>query len=122
MKLILEALQANDGDCLLLHHQNGTATTRVLIDGGARGIYWKILRRRLDALRNGKRLDLRMLMVSHIDADHITGLVDMFRAMKKEEEDTGETFCRIARSGSTPSRSSPEARRPSRSQRPSAPR
>ena len=37
----------------------------------------------------------RMLMVSHIDADHITGLVDMFWAMKKEEEDTGETFCRI---------------------------
>ena len=92
MKLILEALQANDGDRLLLHHQNGTATTRVLIDGGARSTGRS---RGGGSMRSatGSGSICGMLMVSHIDADHITGLVDMFRAMKKEE-DTARMFCR----------------------------
>jgi beta-lactamase superfamily II metal-dependent hydrolase len=95
MKLTLEALQAADGDCLLLHYERKGATTRVLVDGGSRGIYSKVLRKRLDELRGDAPLDLRMLMVSHIDGDHVTGLVDMFRAMTREDEDTGEPFCRI---------------------------
>jgi beta-lactamase superfamily II metal-dependent hydrolase len=95
MKLTLEALQAADGDCLLLHHSKDSAMTRVLVDGGSRGIYSKVLRKRLDELRGNDRLDLRMLMVSHIDGDHITGLVDMFREMKHEDDETGEPFCRI---------------------------
>jgi beta-lactamase superfamily II metal-dependent hydrolase len=95
MKLKLEALQAADGDCLLLHHEKNGATTRVLVDGGSKGIYSKVLRKRLDQLRGVDPLDLRMLMVSHIDADHVTGLVDMFRTMTREDEDTGEPFCRI---------------------------
>ena len=95
MKITLEALQAADGDCLLLHHEKDDRTTRVLIDGGSRGIYTKVLRKRLDELRGDARLDLRMLMVSHIDGDHMSGLVDMFRAMTREVEDSGETFCRI---------------------------
>jgi beta-lactamase superfamily II metal-dependent hydrolase len=95
MKLTLEALQAADGDCLLLHHERQGALTRVLIDGGSRGIYSKVLRERLDELRGDARLDLRMVMVSHIDSDHITGLVDMFREMRREDEETGQPFCRI---------------------------
>ena len=95
MKLTLEALQAADGDCLLLHHERKGAMTRILVDGGSRGIYSNVLRTRLDELRGNAPLDLRMLMVSHIDSDHVTGLVDMLRAMRREDEDTGEPFCRI---------------------------
>ena len=37
MKLTLEALQANEGDCLLMHYERpGTRSVRVLIDGGPR--------------------------------------------------------------------------------------
>ena len=37
MDFTLEALQANDGDCLMLHYRPSSAAkmTRVLIDGGA---------------------------------------------------------------------------------------
>jgi beta-lactamase superfamily II metal-dependent hydrolase len=97
MSLTLEALQANDGDCLLLHHEPGAggARTLVLIDGGSAGIFRRVLKPRLDELRGNSRLDLRMVMVSHIDADHITGIVDMLREMKRQEDDGEETSWRI---------------------------
>jgi beta-lactamase superfamily II metal-dependent hydrolase len=69
----LEALNANDGDCLLLHH----GSTLILIDGGSAGVYRDTLKPRLEQLRGGGRLDLRMALVSHIDADHITGIQDL---------------------------------------------
>jgi hypothetical protein len=56
----LEALQANDGDCLILHYQKTAAATpvRVLIDGGSAGVYNTILKPRIDQLRGKKPLDL----------------------------------------------------------------
>ena len=80
MKLTLEALQAADGDCLLLHHERKGAAAGSLVDGGSRASTRTMLRKRLDELRGNAPLDLRMLMVSHIDSDHVTGLVDMLRA------------------------------------------
>jgi len=93
----LEALQANDGDCLLLHYQK-TATAqavRVLIDGGSAGVYSSVLKPRLDQLRGKKPLDLRMVMTSHIDADHITGILDLFKALAQLRDDGEDEFCRI---------------------------
>ncbi len=96
VQLTLEALQANDGDCLLLHYERDTAApVRILIDGGSRGVYASVLRRRLDELRAGETLDLRMAMVSHIDADHITGLLDLLRDLERAKDNGEEPFCRI---------------------------
>ena len=100
MQFALEALQANDGDCLLLHFAGGAgdAVTRVLIDGGSRGIYKNVLKPRLDALRGQDPLDLRMVMVSHIDADHITGIVDLFKVLSEQQNagDISSIFVRAA--------------------------
>ena len=97
MVFTLEALQANDGDCLLLHYQKTAAAkpVRILIDGGSAGVYSTVLKPRLDALRAKKPLDLRMVMTSHIDADHITGVLDMFKALAQLREDGEDEFCRI---------------------------
>ena len=96
MLLTFEALQGNDGDCLLLHYKRGaSAPVRILIDGGSQGVYANVLRPRIDALRNGGALDLRMVMVSHIDADHITGLIDLFRDLERVRDEGEEPFCRI---------------------------
>lgn len=98
MRFALEALQANDGDCLLLHYAGAAASapeTLVLIDGGSQGIYKSIIKPRLDVLRDGNTLALRMVMVSHIDADHITGIVDLFKALSEQQNSGADPFCDI---------------------------
>lgn len=99
MKFALEALQANDGDCLLLHYAaDGVPAgnvTRVLIDGGSKGVYNAVLKPRIDALRGQKPLDLRMVMVSHIDLDHITGIVDLFKVLSEQQQAGADPFCQI---------------------------
>jgi hypothetical protein len=97
MTFTLEALQANDGDCLILHYQKTARRkpVRILIDGGSAGVYSSILKPRLDQLRKKKTLELRMVMTSHIDADHITGILDLFKALAQLREDGRDEFCRI---------------------------
>lgn len=88
MPFALEALQANDGDCLLLHYAAGTKPGVIVIDGGSRGVYKSFLKKRLEELRGKARsLDLRLVMVSHIDADHITGLLDMCKELAEMRND-----------------------------------
>ena len=88
----LEALQAKDGDCLLLHYDSAAKPGLILIDGGSKGVYREVLEKRLNQLKGSRSsLDLRMVIISHIDADHITGILDMFRQMKNQKEN-GETY------------------------------
>ena len=96
MRLTIDALQANDGDCLVLHYARaGEPTLRILVDGGSHGVYRQALRRRIDHLRHGDALDLRMALVSHVDLDHITGVLDLFRDMERVQDDGGDAFCRV---------------------------
>jgi hypothetical protein len=67
----------------------------VLIDGGSKGVYASILSKRLAQLQSGGSLELRMAMVSHIDADHITGILDLLRALEKARDDGDEPSCAI---------------------------
>jgi beta-lactamase superfamily II metal-dependent hydrolase len=89
----LEVLQANDGDCLLLHADGGDL---ILIDGGSAGVYRSVLKKRLEQLRGSSpKLDLRLVMVSHIDSDHITGIADMLRDLVEKQSDGQEARYRI---------------------------
>jgi hypothetical protein len=76
MKLSLEVLRAEHGDCLLLRHDDDL----ILIDGGPPTVYRDTLKPRLQELmaERPQPLFLRMVMVSHIDDDHIGGLGAMF--------------------------------------------
>ena len=95
--LTLEALQANDGDCFLLHCDGGAKPALILVDGGAAGVYRNVLEKRLDQLRGTRpQLELRMVVVSHIDADHITGILDMFRQMSESNDDGQEPKWAVA--------------------------
>ncbi|HEX3880502.1 MAG TPA: MBL fold metallo-hydrolase [Bryobacteraceae bacterium] len=95
MKLIVEALEANTGDCLLLHYGGPGKETRILIDGGNAGVYQSVLKSRLEELRGEGRLDLRMVMVSHIDADHITGIEQLLGDLVDFQESCKELPYRI---------------------------
>jgi hypothetical protein len=82
----LEAMNAKYGDCLLLHYGDGKI---VLIDAGPATVYRNVLEPRLEELRGGgnKRLSIRLAMVSHIDDDHIHGILDMLNKLKQAQDD-----------------------------------
>jgi hypothetical protein len=83
----LEALRARHGDSLLLHFGTPAKPSAVLIDGGPGAVYGDALKPRLVAMRDGLRglgrigaddpLPLELMMVSHIDDDHIGGLLGL---------------------------------------------
>jgi hypothetical protein len=85
MVFSLEALRALHGDSLLLHYGTPADPKTVLIDGGPNAVYGQTLKPRLRELRDhliglGKisatePLPLALTMVSHIDDDHIGGLI-----------------------------------------------
>lgn len=80
----LEVLKAKYGDCLLLHHSDPITSTRILIDGGPTATYLRALKPRLTELQaeNGTSREsvmIDLLMVSHIDTDHIGGINKLFK-------------------------------------------
>ena len=86
MILSLEALRAKKGDCLLLHCGKTDDPDLYVIDGGTRGVYRQSLRKRLEQLRKGKeQLDIRLMMVSHVDDDHIKGILDLTRELRAQK-------------------------------------
>jgi hypothetical protein len=90
MIFTLEALKAAYGDALLLHFGDPKAPQLAVIDGGPRGVYNSVLKPRLNKLMENKQrlsdgqLPIRLLMVSHIDDDHVNGVL----AMANELADT----------------------------------
>lgn len=79
MLFSLEALRAREGDCLLLHWRPKASDTPRLavVDGGPKGVLEASLLPRLKQIattRAAKPLPIDVLMISHVDADHITGV------------------------------------------------
>src|SRR5438552_2178482 len=88
----LEALEAAQGDALLLHHGTTGAPGLVWIDGGPAGIYPTNLKKRLQQLRaasdGGKQpLAVDLLLVSHVDDDHIHGVIDAFEDLSSVDDE-----------------------------------
>lgn len=85
MYFTLEALQAKHGDSLLLHYGKESNPKLIVIDGGPAGVFTKSLRPRLDQIKAARTPDgplpIRMLMVSHIDDDHINGVLKLSDAL-----------------------------------------
>lgn len=83
MVFALEALPAHKGDCLILHYGTSDTTRLVLIDGGPGNTYAPHLRPRIVELRGERNLDdftplpIEAVMVSHLDDDHINGILDL---------------------------------------------
>jgi beta-lactamase superfamily II metal-dependent hydrolase len=82
----LEALRAKYGDSLLLHYGAAEDPRLVVIDGGPSGVFKATLLPRLEQLRGerGGKLPIEVLMVSHLDDDHVRGVLDLAEAMDEE--------------------------------------
>lgn len=81
--LKLEIFAAARGDAILLHHGTEAGPRRMLIDGGAAGTWKGSLQPRLIELGAGttfaQALPLELFMVSHLDDDHINGILALLR-------------------------------------------
>jgi hypothetical protein len=102
MALKLELVKAEEGDCLLLHYGKADEPSLCLIDGGPKGVYAKYLEPRLSKLRDelvsdGKPLPLELVMVSHIDADHIAGVLNLLRDVEIARNDGADEPYAIGR-------------------------
>ena len=77
--LKLQMLPAGCGDCLWLEYGAPGATRVVIIDGGVRDTV-TALRHRIQAAcreREVETLDVELLVVTHIDNDHILGILEL---------------------------------------------
>jgi beta-lactamase superfamily II metal-dependent hydrolase len=90
MLFTLEPLPAAEGDCLLIHWGTAQAPSLAVIDGGPGRIYDEHLRPRLEEIlanRGLDRLPIELVMVSHVDNDHIVGVKKLFRALRREADE-----------------------------------
>ncbi len=90
MLFTLEPLPAAEGDCLLLHWGTAANPKIALIDGGPGRIYENHLRPRLEEIvanLDVPRLPLELVMISHMDSDHIVGVKKLLRDIKSEISD-----------------------------------
>ncbi|HMR60826.1 MBL fold metallo-hydrolase [Amaricoccus sp.] len=78
----VHAIDAAEGDCLLLEDGGRFA----LVDGGIAGICAKRLMPYLMDLPGGRKM-LEAVIVSHVDADHITGILDLFAEVERARAD-----------------------------------
>lgn len=85
---VLEALRAKHGDALLLHFGTKAQPRLAVIDAGPGGVYADAVRPRLMQIREERGLDeqtpleIELMMVSHLDADHITGILELMRKLR----------------------------------------
>ena len=90
MLFSLEAVQALHGDSLLVHFGTPAAPQLMVVDGGPRTVYDRHLKPRLLELKKSrvpdeaKPLPIRLMMISHIDDDHINGILELLRAKHGE--------------------------------------
>ena len=93
MIFTLEALNAKHGDALFLHYgKTADAARLVIIDGGPDKVYVPTMKPRLKALKDHRTPDgplpVELLMVSHIDDDHINGVLDLVAELADLDENS----------------------------------
>lgn len=83
-----EFLPAFEGDCYLIHAGTDAEPVLILVDGGPAGTYRQHLRKRLMELREARGLDeftslvIDLVIVSHVDDDHVVGIIDLFEEIR----------------------------------------
>jgi hypothetical protein len=86
MLFSLDVIRARKGDCLMLHF-GSEEPHHIMIDGGPRSVYGPHLKKRIQQIKENREIDqdepltVDLLMVSHVDDDHIRGILDMTREM-----------------------------------------
>jgi hypothetical protein len=92
MIFTLDVRRARKGDCLILHWGSKKQPGLGLIDGGPSNVYKPHLKPRLEEIRQTRGLDddaplpVDFLMVSHIDDDHINGVLELTKELLEAQQ------------------------------------
>jgi hypothetical protein len=92
MLFSLDVLRARKGDCLMLHYGPDDDPHLILIDGGPSDVYRPHLKPRLVQIHEARKLGqeeplpVDVVMVSHVDDDHIKGILDLTREQRAEPD------------------------------------
>ena len=93
MFFTLDVRRAMKGDCLILHYGTEKDPGLILIDGGPANVYEPQLKPRLAEIRQARgladdaSLPVDLLMVSHIDDDHIRGILELTKELLEAKAD-----------------------------------
>lgn len=85
MLFSLDVIRASEGDCTILHYGSKDNPRLALIDGGPHRVYATFLKERLRVIKQerglgpNEQLPIELLMVSHMDDDHIVGILNLTR-------------------------------------------
>jgi hypothetical protein len=97
----LEVRRARKGDCLLLHFGSKEDPGLIMIDGGPKNVFKPHLKPRLEQIRTARGLSNRdslpidLLMVSHVDDDHIQGILDLTKEMVEALDERKPQLVRV---------------------------
>jgi beta-lactamase superfamily II metal-dependent hydrolase len=89
--LRLRVIQAEFGDCMILEYGTDQDPKYLLIDGGPETIYHNHLRYELSSISSFGR-NLELVVVSHVDNDHITGILDLFSELRQQQANRDPEF------------------------------
>jgi len=91
----LHVIQAEYGDCFILESKIAKKAVNILIDGGPNQTFEKHLKPTLQKLLLNGKLDL--IVLSHIDNDHIIGLLDLLEEIKSEKDNGKKGLIKIGK-------------------------
>jgi beta-lactamase superfamily II metal-dependent hydrolase len=89
----LHVVQAEYGDCFILESKSGKDSVKILIDGGPYQTFEKHLKPTIQKILLNDKFDLMVL--SHIDTDHIIGLLDLLDEIKNQREDGKKELAKV---------------------------
>lgn len=98
MLFSLDVIRARKGDCLILHYGSEDDPRLMIIDGGPRGVYAPHLKPRLEKIKQARGLEkndpltVDLLMVSHVDDDHIQGILDLTKDLIQDNPQFAHVF------------------------------
>jgi beta-lactamase superfamily II metal-dependent hydrolase len=92
MRFSLDVRRAHKGDSLLLHYGSEQEPRLIVIDGGPGDVYHPHLRPRLDQIKEAHGLEeqplrIDVLMVSHVDDDHINGILELTSELRSATDE-----------------------------------
>src|SRR5687768_4250989 len=92
----LHAIQAEFGDSLLLEFGTAAAPKFILVDGGPPTTFERHLQSVLRERVGGTTGRLEQVILSHVDMDHVVGLIDLFAELRAQRVNGDPELVQIA--------------------------